>query len=94
MVGLFILNLLQLFFLCSAKHCRPWIVAAHARISTAATSCGTVATVSCDDGFVFPDGRVSVAIECTVATGDVTEVVWNVTEFKCQRKSSLLVRSY
>jgi hypothetical protein len=73
---------------CIAKHCPPPTVAANTRISTNDIACDTVVFVSCDDGFAFPDGSVSVAIECIVTFGDVIEAVWNVTELdSCQRES-------
>lgn len=72
---------------CIAKYCPPLAVGANTRISTDDVICGTVAFVSCDDGFAFLDGNVSVAVECIMTFGDVMEAVWNVTELdSCQRE--------
>jgi Sushi repeat (SCR repeat) len=55
-------------------------------MNTDAVVYGTVAEVSCDDGFMFPSGNLAEAIKCETADDDAYNTKWNVTELNCQRE--------
>jgi len=67
-----------MFFI--AMYCPEWTPAVNTHISTNVVSYGTVATVFCDDGYMFPDGSNSTAIGCTINSAPYVEAVWNVTQ--------------
>lgn len=67
-------------------YCPKWNLSPYSSISSGVFVYGTVATVSCDDGFVFPDGNVVETIECVEVDVDSPEAAWNVTSLTCQRE--------
>ena len=67
--------------------CPQWQLSNHIRISTDAVTYGTEATVSCDEGFIFPDGSVQKAIKCVAIAAGNPEAVWDTMSLSCTRKS-------
>jgi uncharacterized protein YdeI (BOF family) len=65
-------------------YCPEWMLSAHSSIDTSVVIFGTLATVSCDDGYMFPDGSNRVTVECTTDNQLYSTAVWNVTDLICQ----------
>jgi len=67
--------------------CPSWSAeATHSGIDSFISVYGTVATVLCDDGFVFDDGSVSKAVKCIVDGSNTSRAVWNLTDMSCRRE--------
>jgi hypothetical protein len=64
--------------------CPLWTLSAHSSISTYDVIFGTVADVRCDDGFMFPHGKLVQSIECISDEEVNPEAIWNVSSLTCQ----------
>jgi hypothetical protein len=63
--------------------CPKWTLSEHSSISTDDVIYGTLATVSCDEGFMFVEGGLVETIECSTDHGELPEALWNVDELQC-----------
>ena len=51
---------------------------------------GTLANVSCEEGFIFPDGNRTIEVQCvSVVTSDgrATTAYWSIPRLECEGKS-------
>jgi hypothetical protein len=64
--------------------CPQWTLSQHISISTYDVIFGTVAQIYCDDGFMFPLGKLVESIECISDEAVNPEAIWNVSSLTCQ----------
>lgn len=77
--ALLLLRFLEIF-------CPIWKLSPHSSINTDKLVFGTVAQISCDEGFVFTSGNLVEVIKCITLSDNSQEAVWNVTELSCRRE--------
>ena len=54
--------------------------------SSGETIVDTVVELTCDDGYVFPDGSIELVASCTTNGAQYPSAVWNISEVACKRK--------
>jgi hypothetical protein len=63
--------------------CPRWTVSSYCSINTDSVVYGTVAVLTCDDGYMFPNGDFTARIRCDTADDDNFAVSWNATALNC-----------
>ena len=72
----------------AAIFCSAILIPSEATISTDAVVYKTTAIVQCNPGFMFPDGRIHIAVLCNQSA------LWNDTAPHCQGVKELFFTNY